>query len=75
MTPNERVSTNRAATTRPPPWPFPRRHRHIGRYRIETVLGYGAFGLVYLAHDDQLQRLVAIKVPRRKLVDLRPRSV
>jgi serine/threonine protein kinase len=41
----------------------------IGRYRIEKVLGKGGFGLVYLAHDDRLQRLVAIKVPHRKLVD------
>src|SRR5450755_1780574 len=42
---------------------------HIGRYRIEKVLGKGGFGLVYLAHDGQLQRLVAIKVPHSKLVD------
>ncbi len=42
---------------------------HVGRYRIDKVLGQGGFGLVYLAHDDQLQRLVAIKVPHRKLVD------
>jgi serine/threonine protein kinase/formylglycine-generating enzyme required for sulfatase activity len=45
------------------------RPQHIGRYRIEKVLGQGGFGLVYLAHDDQLQRLVAIKVPHRRLVD------
>ncbi len=40
----------------------------IGRYRVEKVLGQGGFGLVYLAHDDQLQRLVAVKVPHAKLV-------
>ena len=42
--------------------------QQIGRYRVERVLGKGGFGLVYLAHDDQLQRLVAIKVPHAKLV-------
>lgn len=41
----------------------------IGRYRIERILGKGGFGIVYLAHDDQLQRHVAIKVPHPTLVD------
>src|SRR5277367_3349018 len=43
--------------------------KQIGRYRVEKVLGQGGFGLVYLAHDGQLQRYVAIKVPHRNLVD------
>ena len=43
--------------------------QHIGRYRVERLLGQGGFGLVYLAHDDQLQRLVAIKVPHPERVE------
>jgi serine/threonine protein kinase len=46
----------------------PEQTERIGRYRIEKLLGKGGFGQVYLAHDDQLQRLVAIKVPHARLV-------
>ena len=35
----------------------------IGRYRIIHRLGQGGFGRIYLAHDDDLDRPVAIKVP------------
>jgi len=37
----------------------------IGRYRVDGILGRGAFGTVYLARDQELRRTVAIKVPRR----------
>lgn len=36
----------------------------IGRFQVESTLGEGAFGTVYLAHDPQLDRFVAIKVAK-----------
>jgi serine/threonine protein kinase len=38
----------------------------IGRFHIQGELGAGGFGKVYLAHDDELERAVAIKVSHRR---------
>jgi lysine biosynthesis protein LysW len=35
----------------------------LGRFELRAVLGQGAFGRVYRAHDPQLDREVALKVP------------
>jgi WD40 repeat protein/tRNA A-37 threonylcarbamoyl transferase component Bud32/tetratricopeptide (TPR) repeat protein len=36
----------------------------IGRFQILHLLGRGAFGAVYKGHDQELDRFVAVKVPR-----------
>jgi serine/threonine protein kinase len=40
--------------------------RTVGSYRIDSLLGAGGMGVVYLAHDCELRRRVAIKVVDRR---------
>jgi serine/threonine protein kinase/formylglycine-generating enzyme required for sulfatase activity len=69
---------NRSAS--PDTVPEPRRAEtadlppQLGRYRVEKLLGKGGFGRVYLAHDDELHRPVAVKVPHRHRLE-RPEDV
>ena len=51
------MATGRGGPYRPEP-PV----ENIGRYKIERVLGSGAFATVWLGHDDELDVDVAIKV-------------
>jgi serine/threonine protein kinase/formylglycine-generating enzyme required for sulfatase activity len=48
--------------------------KSIGRYRVIRRIGKGGFGQVYLAHDDDLDRPVAIKVPNPERIS-RPEDI
>jgi WD40 repeat protein/tRNA A-37 threonylcarbamoyl transferase component Bud32 len=45
-------------------WPPTGAGRRLGRFELLTPVGAGAFGTVYRARDTELDRVVAVKVPR-----------
>jgi serine/threonine protein kinase len=42
----------------------------LGRYRLDELIGTGGFGQVWKGFDPQLQRVVAIKIPRQDRLSL-----
>ncbi len=47
-----------------PTAPFPALPTDFGRYQVQKLLGRGQMGAVYLAHDRELERDVALKIAR-----------
>jgi serine/threonine protein kinase len=45
-------------------WRSSKGERNLGKFEILSDLGVGAFGTVYKARDTELDRVVALKVPR-----------
>ena len=43
---------------------YAQRPAKVGRFEVLATVGQGAFGTVYQARDPELDRIVAIKVPR-----------
>ncbi|HEV3262430.1 MAG TPA: serine/threonine-protein kinase, partial [Gemmataceae bacterium] len=52
---------DRGSTVR---WTPKEGQRELGRFELIDIVGTGGFGTVYKARDPELQRIVAIKVPR-----------
>ena len=54
-----------------PPLPRPQGETpaQVGRFQVRQCLGWGTFGTVYRAYDPQLDREVALKVPKPEVLD------
>src|SRR5262245_52388391 len=53
-------------------WISPEGRRRLGRFELLGAVGTGAFGTVYEARDTELDRIVAIKVPRSDRLATQP---
>src|SRR5437867_102259 len=62
LTPRPKLEVPPAAKPAIPESPSKNLPKAFGRYEVMGELGAGAFGTVYLGHDHQLDRPVAIKV-------------
>lgn len=71
---DEDATTATAAGDASPAAHAPRLQRtRLGRFTIRAVLGAGGMGIVYAAHDPQLDRSVALKVLRPGSADVETR--
>lgn len=61
---NSDTSVTRTSRDVPLSADTPAIEKSFGRYELREVLGQGAMGAVYLARDTQLDRDVALKVPK-----------
>ena len=55
------------------PLPDPDLPERVGRFAVRQLLGEGAFGRVYRAYDEQLDREVAVKVAKAETLNSRHR--
>jgi hypothetical protein len=57
-------STIRLESASTAAWSPTSESRKLGKFELLDQVGFGAFGTVFKAHDPELDRIVAIKVPR-----------
>ncbi len=57
-------SSIRLASASTTAWNPPDGQRKLGKFELIDSVGFGAFGTVFKARDPELDRIVAIKVPR-----------